>query len=133
MKNLVLMSTLFWICLGLVSVQGSKAQGSDPQSFDNPKEPVEVAAGQEFRIVLDANPTTGYQWQLSASLDDGIVTLVGNDYQMPRTDRVGAGGKQIWTFRAAGQGQTTIGLVYLRHWEKGIPPIKNVTFTVIVR
>jgi inhibitor of cysteine peptidase len=133
MKNLVLMSTLFWIFLGLVSAQGSKAQGSDPQSFDDPKEPVEVAVGQEFRIGLDANPTTGYQWQLSAPLDEGIVTLVANDYQMPRTDRVGAGGKQILTFRAAGQGQTTIGLIYLRHWEKGIPPIKNVTFTVIVR
>jgi len=132
MKNLALMSILFWMCLGLVSAQGSKAQGSEPQSFDNPTQPIEVAAGQEFRIVLDANPTTGYQWQLSGPLDERIVTLVGSDYQIPRTDRVGAGGKHLWTFRAAGQGQTAIGLIYLRPWEKGIPPIKKMTFTVIV-
>jgi inhibitor of cysteine peptidase len=134
MKNVVLMSLVFWVCLGLASVKGSKAQDSGIPSFNDPSQPIDIAVGQNFRIVLDANPTTGYQWQLSEVLDERTVILVGSEYDIPRTPGlVGAGGKQIWTFKAVGQGQTVIVLHYLRSWEKGVPPLKTVTFTVIVR
>jgi predicted secreted protein len=136
MKNLTLMSIVFWACSGLVlaHVQCAKAQGSGGPSFDNPEQLIEVPVGQEFRIALDSNPTTGFQWQLSETLDEAIVTFVGDDYKTPRIPgRTGTGGKHTWTFRAVGQGQTVIALRYSRPWEKGVDPLKKVTFTVIVR
>ena len=135
MKNLVSMSMVFLACVGLalVIVQCAKGQKLGP-SFDNPDKLIEVTSGEEFRIVLDANPTTGFTWQLSSPLDDTLVTLVGNAYEAPSTPgRVGAGGKQTWTFKAIRRGQTVIGLQYARSWEKGIDPAKKLIFTVIVR
>ena len=136
MKSLAVMSIVIWVCLGFVLayVQSAEAQGSGGASFDNPDQPIEVGVGQEFRIVLDSNPTTGFTWQLSEPLDETHVTLVGDAYSVPSTPgRTGAGGKHTWTFRAVGQGQTVIALKYSRSWEKGVDPLKKVTFTVIVR
>jgi inhibitor of cysteine peptidase len=45
----------------------------------------------------------------------------------------GAGGTELWTFKAVGAGKTTIALNYARPWEKDIPPAKSETFTVDVR
>jgi len=134
MKNLAAISFLFWICVGFVSAQGAKAQHSGGPSFEDPNRPIEVMMGHEFKIVLDSNPTTGFQWQLSDPLDERIVTLVGTEYDIPKTPGVvGAGGKHIWTFKTVGLGQTMITLKYFRPWEKGVAPIKEATFTVIVR
>jgi len=136
MKNLTLMSIVFWSCLGLVlaHVQCAKAQKSGGLSFDNPEQLIDVSVGQEFRIVLDSNPTTGFEWQLAAPLDEPLVTLVGDAYSVPPTPgRTGAGGKHTWTFRAMRRGQTVIALKYSRSWEKGVDPLKKIIFTVIVR
>ena len=136
MKGLAVMSIVIWVCLGFVLayVQSSEAQGSEPQSFSNPDQPIDVSVGQEFRIVLDSNPTTGFGWQLAAPLDETLVTLVGNAYSVASTPgRTGAGGKHTWTFRAMRQGQTVIALKYSRSWEKGVDPLRKFIFTVIVR
>ena len=94
---------------------------------------VEVAVGHEFGVTLAANATTGYHWELAAPLDTAIVELVGNEYQAPRTDLLGAGGQEIWTFRAVTRGQTVIELKYVRPWEKDVPPVETASFTVIVQ
>lgn len=94
---------------------------------------VEVAVGHEFGVTLAANATTGYHWELAAPLDTAIVELVSNEYQAPRTDLLGAGGQEIWTFRAIARGQTVIELKYVRPWEKDVPPVETASFTVIVQ
>jgi len=136
MRNLASISVVFWTALGLalVLVQCATAQKEGGPAFDNPDKLIEVTSGQEFRIVLDANPTTGFTWQLSSPLDDTLVTLVGNAFDAPSTPgRVGAGGKQTWTFKTMRRGHTAIGLQYARSWEKGVDPAKKLMFTVIVR
>ena len=35
------------------------------EEFTNPKNPVEVTAGQNFTIILGANHTTGYRWEIA--------------------------------------------------------------------
>ena len=46
---------------------------------------------------------------------------------------VGAGGTEIWTFRAVREGKTTLTFGYVRPWEKGIAPVKTVAWPVTVR
>jgi inhibitor of cysteine peptidase len=131
MKNLIIMCVISLICSAFVLAY---AQGSDPQSVSNPDHPIDVSAGQEFKIVLDSNPTTGFEWQLASPLDETLVTLVGNAYTAASTPgQTGAGGKHTWTFKAVRQGHTVIALKYLRSWEKGVAPLKNVIFTLIIR
>jgi inhibitor of cysteine peptidase len=91
-----------------------------------------VAAGQNFNITLASNPTTGYHWELAAPLDEAVVKLVASEYKSPDTRMLGAGGQEIWTFRAVGRGQTVVQLKYVRPWEKDVAPIKTATYEVLV-
>ena len=37
---------------------------------------IETRAGQNFTITLEANATTGYQWQFAKPLDESLLQLV---------------------------------------------------------
>lgn len=93
---------------------------------------IEVAVEREFSVTLPSNPTTGYHWELAAALDEGIVKLVNSTYQAPATDLLGAGGEEIWTFKAVGRGETVIELKYVRPWEKDVAPADRASFRVTV-
>ena len=67
----------------------------------------DVVVGEEFSFTLASNATTGYHWELAEPLNEAIVKLVGSQYQAPNTNLLGAGGQEVWTFRAVGAGQTT--------------------------
>ncbi len=54
-------------------------------------------------------------------------------YEESRTRMVGAGGREVWTFRAVGRGECKIGLKYVRPWEKDVPPVREAVFQVIVK
>jgi predicted secreted protein len=94
---------------------------------------VEVEAGKEFSIVLLSNHTTGYQWQVATPLDEQIVRRVGSEYVAPTVSRPGAGGKEVWTFRAVGLGRTEIALQHVRPWERGVAPVETAKYLVVVR
>jgi inhibitor of cysteine peptidase len=93
----------------------------------------DVVVGEEFSLTLASNATTGYHWELAEPLNEAIVKLVGSQYQAPNTNLLGAGGQEVWTFRAVGAGQTTINLKYVRPWEKDMPPAETASYTVSVR
>lgn len=109
------------------------AQPPPTVHLPHPNEPLEVGKGEQLSFTLDANPTTGFTWQLAAPLDETVIALVSHDYQPPDTSRVGAGGTDVWTFKAVGTGRTTITLEYRRPWEKDVPPADRKTYSVVVR
>jgi len=77
-----------------------------------------VDAGDEFRIELESNPSTGYGWVITeAGLPSG-VELVEEAYVAPDTDLVGAVGIQSFTFEATGPGAGVLRLEYLRPFEE---------------
>ena len=113
------------------------ACSSVPQSVavdaSNSGEEAEVATGGSVVVTLDSNETTGYEWQLAEDLDESIVKLVNSEYIAPETTLVGAGGQEVWTFEAAGTGETTISLEYVRPWEEGVPAVETFSLTVVVK
>lgn len=79
---------------------------------------VQAEVGEDLVVQLEANPTTGYQWQLADGLDTDVVEKVSNSYAQGGEEGVaGAGGIDTWTFKAVGPGTTTITLDYLRTFE----------------
>jgi inhibitor of cysteine peptidase len=92
-----------------------------------------VEVGQNFSITLASNATTGYHWELAAALDEAVVKLVANEYKAPETGMLGAGGQEIWTFRAMSRGEAVVQLKYVQPWEKDVTPVKTASYTVIVR
>ena len=126
--------TIIAFLVGLIVLMAGCFGGKTPE-YSNSASPIEIEVGQEFIITLDSNPTTGYQWQLAELLDEAILRLIGSKYEAPeaKPGLVGAGGKERWTFKAVGEGETKICLKYVRSWEKDVAPVRSETFSVIVR
>lgn len=103
------------------------------QGFTNPKKPVEVSQGQKFTIVLGANHTTGYRWEIADGIDKNIVELVGSEYKVTDDGRVGSSGREVWTFLAKSPGKTKVSFRYVRPWEKQAGPAKTTSFEIIVQ
>ena len=91
---------------------------------------IKVEAGQDFTITLEANVTTGYEWQLAKPLDESMLQLVSSQYVAEKTNRVGSGGRQVWVFKALKAGKTAISFEYERPWEKNTPPAKEESFLI---
>lgn len=82
---------------------------------------VNVAAKEEqFKVTLQANPTTGYQWTVQ-TYDQTLFKLVSSQYVSPETKLIGAGGQMVFTF-AVKQGaalpeSSAMTFRYARPWE----------------
>jgi predicted secreted protein len=101
------------------------------EAFSDPAAPVAVREGQTFALTLRSNPTTGYIWQLTEPINERIIRLTGNEYRSDKTGLMGAGGREIWTFKAVGSGETRINLKYARPWEKDTAPAKTAQFRIV--
>ncbi len=90
---------------------------------------ISVDKGDTFVIALDANPTTGYQWQAE---DNSKVEQVKSKYVAGDSNLMGAGGTQMITFEATNRGSTTLKLDYARSFESDAKPAQTESFSVSV-
>lgn len=135
MKKSVLM-VLATACLLVLAAHCAHAQEpplTQKKVYSGSENPFAMKGGDEFVLTLESNPTTGYRWQLAEKPDENIVKLVSSEYKATGTKLVGAGGNDVWTFRAEGKGKTTINLIYVRPWEKDAPPAKTAAVIIIVQ
>ena len=121
------------LAFAVASWCGCRPANPPQEEITDPNVEIQVRIGEAFAIALEANRTTGYQWELAEPLNAAVVKLANSEYKAPDTTRVGAGGREVWTFQAVGKGKTQIVLKYVRRWEKNVPPAKTETFVVNVR
>ena len=107
--------------------------GQEQQDDATSTNMIKTTPGEEFVIKLDANPTTGYEWQLVQSIDDSLVKFVNSHYVPDMTSLLGSGGKSVWTFKAVRAGKAQISFKYIRPWEKNTPPVKEATYIVSIQ
>lgn len=87
---------------------------------------------EQFYITLSSNPTTGYEWQIASISHPNVVGFVSSEYIPPRSELLGAGGKQLLTFNALQEGNAIVKLQYVRPWETGVPPVSIYVAEVMV-
>jgi len=95
---------------------------------------IEVELGKLLAVTLESNPSTGYQWELVENNKSILKQFGQKEYRPPETPNprtVGAGGWEIFRFKAVSAEQTTLELVYHRSWEDA-EPLKTFTIQVIV-
>jgi inhibitor of cysteine peptidase len=90
---------------------------------------VVLTVGQELRVALLENPTTGFRWQMQAS-GEPVLKLLDDKFDSPASG-VGRGGTRRWRLKAAQKGSAGIQLVYRRASDQDQSPAE--TFRLAVR
>jgi predicted secreted protein len=86
-----------------------------PSTLPEPTDPTQlltVKAGQNFDIVLPANASTGYRWQIVGTPDASLIQSIGENYITEQPVIPGSGGVDVWTFGALAPGETEIQFGY---------------------
>jgi inhibitor of cysteine peptidase len=84
-------------------------------------------------VMLESNPTTGYEWAEAVINDKEIITQADRNFVAPKTDMAGASGTDVWTFDSLKEGTTTIKFSYGRPWEGGEKDTYTLTINVTVK
>lgn len=111
-----------WNCVSLIVVAGFM---SNPVRFDQSQTAVKVRLGDAFVIELPSAPTTGAAWQLAG----GGLKLESESF-VAKSDRMGAGGMQEFTFQATQAGSHTLSFQHGRPWETSVTSTHDVVVTV---
>ena len=95
---------------------------------------IDLRLGQEIELRLDANPTTGYRWQVVQAAPAVLDTLAEEMFSpAPAAPGVtGGGGTVTWRFRATRVGRDNLQLVYRRPWEPDTVPAQTFNCEVAV-
>ena len=94
---------------------------------------IRVPPDRMITIDLEANPTTGFSWQLTKLSDKTVLQFVKKEYVASSENLIGSGGVEKWSFKTLKPGKAVILLEYRRAWEKDIPAAKKVEYTVFVK
>jgi inhibitor of cysteine peptidase len=126
-KLLPLVGLILTVCL--VAGCGSVAA----QAYTDPEVIIETGANDEFVILiaLESNPSTGYSWE--ASYDETRLELIEETYELgeyAKQGLVGAGGTELFRFKALKGGGAEIKMEYKRSWETEV--LEQKVFTVDV-
>ncbi len=95
---------------------------------------LQVSLEDILEISLEANPTTGYQWDIT-SIDTIILQKIFEKYISRKVAEniVGSGGKSIFTFKSIKKGETSLKIIYHRSFEKNVEPQNEFKLIVVVK
>jgi predicted secreted protein len=122
MRNLIrLRLAMLTLLVAIVSATcgpGSEVGTREPETVElgeqDSESTVPLRAGDQLLIRLDSNVTTGFAWAIVSEPATEVLELVGSEYVEPETGMLGAGGQELWTFVATGEGVSDLELSYDR-------------------
>ncbi|MBU7027889.1 MAG: protease inhibitor I42 family protein [Theionarchaea archaeon] len=76
----------------------------------------EVKVNQKFTLSVEANPTTGYTWEVH--VDETMLQLAEKQFDLYSTETIGGGGTETFTFIPLKTGETHVTMQYKRPWEE---------------
>jgi len=126
MKNFVVKLSV--IVLFLVLTVCAFAEKDFSQKF----KAVRVPPGKIISIPLEANPSTGFSWQLVKISDNSVLEFVKKQYVGFSEKLAGSERIEKWSFKTLKIGKAVIILEYRRPWEKNVPAQRIEEFNVFV-
>lgn len=105
-----------WIALvviaALLGACGDSGDATVELDVSDSLSEVSLDVGDQLSVSLEANPTTGYSWELGP-LPDGLQ-LVSSEFEEPGGSLVGAPGMQLFVFDVIGPGTGILRFEYVR-------------------
>ena len=128
---LIMLFAIGLTCAGSVP-QSTQTGGFVELSSEDAGRTVTVHPADQLEVVLDGNPTTGYQWEIS-SVDSAILKPIGEVEFRPDSNALGAGGKVALHFEALAPGTTILKLIYHRSFGQDVPPLRTFEVEIEVK
>jgi predicted secreted protein len=97
-----------------------------------PQKIIRVNPNTTFTVLLPANRTTGYSWELVPAQGQSELQLLSHNYA-PARSQIGSGGEERWSFRASRAGEYRLHFSYGRPWVKNAAPAKRLEIVVRVQ
>lgn len=91
---------------------------------------VSLDVGDQLDVSLEANPTTGYSWELGP-LPEGLE-LVSSEFEEPGGSLVGAPGMQLFVFDVVGAGSGILRFEYVRVFDDPIIAEEIVEYSLTI-
>ena len=120
---------------GAASSDSSAAAKSVTITEDDKNKVITVRSGQDVKLRLPANATTGYRWQITRT---DRTFGYGNEHYVPSAPgSMGGSGTTVFTWKTKSsflhlEGKHQVQLEYRRSWETGAPAKKfSVTINVV--
>ena len=127
----LLIGLITTVLLGLTACASLPNQVSADESSSGKQ--VEIAINGSLTVTLESNKTTGYSWELKEISDTSVLQKIDNKYEASTSGLIGAGGKEVWNFKALKAGKTTLSMEYSQPWAGGQKGAKTFTLTVTVK
>jgi inhibitor of cysteine peptidase len=121
--------------LGLATLTagcGSASQGPIQLTAKDSGSNQTLAVGQELRIALDSNPTTGYMWSVDGAIPEQLSQTGDSEFK-ETSAAIGAGGIETWSFKAKSTGEGRLKLKYWRSFEPTAAPAQTFDIGVTVK
>ncbi|MDY7018579.1 MAG: protease inhibitor I42 family protein [Chloroflexota bacterium] len=131
-SKLVPICVIIAISLCLFGCSSAPKSVSVDASYDGKE--VELGVGDSLLVTLESNSTTGFSWELAKISDETVLKQIHQKYEGPGSGAPpGAGGQEVWTFKAFKDGTSSISMEYSRPWEGGEKAAETFNLTVIVK
>ena len=105
--------------------QGKITMAEKSYNVTNPDNLLQARTNEEITIVIESNPSTGYNWQ--PHFNEGALELIDSDF-ISESSAIGSGGVEIFRFLPKKAGKENIKMSYKRQWEQ--KPVKEVIYRV---
>lgn len=115
----------------LVLLANCRPSGEIKLDAGNNSSQIEIEQGQILVITLEANPTTGYTWEMIEG-EEQILQQVGEIEFQPDSKLIGAPGIQTLRLEAVNVGKITLKLIYHQPWEENVDPLETFSVQVVV-
>jgi inhibitor of cysteine peptidase len=133
---IALIAMLVWATGCGMSREAAVAPDDVVVSLSDNGSQVELDQGETLAVALEANPTTGFWWEV-AQVEASILEQIGDGvYHMDDTEDPpppGTGGVKVYRFKAVGGGQTTLKIVLRGSVEEDVEPVHTFSLGVTVR
>ena len=131
--RLIFVCLILTLLLSLVACSSTASRELSVDITRSGKE-VTLATGGTLTVTLESNASTGYSWNENANITDKtVLQQTEHKYQAPATPIAGAGGKEVWTFKALKAGNSMISMEYRGPSDPSATPAKTFTLTVVVK
>ena len=123
-KSIVVFITVLVLSLG--ALIWSMGQEKDAQTLDeylvgavllDQEKVVDLKMGDIAAVVLEENPSTGYQWEIIVDPEGALVEVEKKSFQKGEKKLMGAPKTAVWKFSPKLKGKAKLTFNYLRPWE----------------